>query len=166
MISLVPQHKRPNQKHKTIHIMDNTTVLTLKNQNGEEVTIPATGKKTVLLFFPLAFTGVCTKELCSVRDNFEKYNELDATVYGISVDSFFTLNKFKTEHNLQFDLLSDFNKEASKAYGCLYDTFHGMNGVSKRSAFVLNEKGEIIHSEILEDAGQIPNFDAVVSALN
>jgi peroxiredoxin len=77
------------------------------------------GSNVVLLFFPLAFTSTCTKELCSVRDNISLYNNANAKVFGISVDSLFTLGKYKAEQNLNFPLLSDFNKEASIAYDVL-----------------------------------------------
>ena len=103
------------------------------------------GKNVVILFFPLAFTGVCTAELCSVRDNIASYNNTNAQVYGISVDSLFSLGKFKAEQNLNFPLLSDFNKEAAKAFGVLYETFPAfeMQGVSKRAAFVIDKEGVI-----------------------
>ncbi len=124
------------------------------------------GKNVVLLFFPLAFTSVCTTELCSVRDNIATYNNLDAVVLGVSVDSLFTLEKFKAEQNLNFDLLSDFNKEASTAYGAIYEDFVlGMKGVSKRSAFVIDKEGNIKYAEVLEDAGQVPDFGAINAAL-
>ncbi len=124
------------------------------------------GKNVVLLFFPLAFTSVCTAELCSVRDNYALYNSLNASVYGISVDSLFTLGKFKAEQNLNFDLLSDFNKTASGAYGSLYDSFaFGMSGVSKRSAFVIDKHGIIQYAEVLENAGEQPNFEAIKQTL-
>ncbi len=124
------------------------------------------GKNVVLLFFPLAFTSVCTAELCSVRDNYAMYNSLNATVFGISVDSLFTLGKFKTEQNLNFDLLSDFNKTASSEYGSLYDSFaFGMSGVSKRSAFVIDSNGIVQYAEVLENAGEQPNFEAIKQTL-
>lgn len=124
------------------------------------------GKNIVLLFFPLAFTSVCTAELCSVRDNIAMYNGLNAQVYGISVDSLYTLNKFKEEQHLNFPLLSDFNKEASDAYGALYGTFaHGWKGVSKRSAFVIDKEGIIRYAEVLENAGELPNFDKIKETL-
>lgn len=124
------------------------------------------GKTVVLLFFPLAFTGVCTKELCSVRDEFGDYQALNAQVLGISVDSLFSLAQFKEAQQLNFPLLSDFNKEMSTAYNCLYADFVlGMKGVSKRAAFILNKDGEIIYEEILEDAGQIPNFEKIKETL-
>src|SRR5215831_16979013 len=112
---------------------------TLYNTEKKEVSLSDfKGKKVLLLFFPLAFTGTCTAELCSMRDNLAEYNGMDAVVLGISVDSFATLKRFKEEQRLNFDLLSDFNKEASAAYGCLYPEFIiKMKGVSKRSAFVI-----------------------------
>ena len=124
------------------------------------------GSNVVLLFFPAAFTGVCTAELCSVRDNLKNYENVNAKVFGISVDSLFTLNKFKQEQNLNFPLLSDFNKEASKAYGSLYESFvFDMQGVSKRSAFVVDKEGIIRYAEVLENAGEQPNFEAINQAL-
>ncbi len=124
------------------------------------------GSKVVLLFFPQAFTGVCTTELCSVRDNIAAYNAVQAKVYGISVDSVFTLSKFKEEQKLNFALLSDFNKTTSTAYGCLYTNFvFDMEGVSKRSAFVIDEQGAIVYAEVLESAGDLPNFEAILTHL-
>jgi peroxiredoxin len=127
------------------------------------------GKQNVLLlFFPQAFTGVCTKELCSVRDDISNYNNSNATVLAISVDSVFTLAKFKEEQQLNFTLLSDFNKEASVAYESIYDSFTGMEmkGVSKRSAFIVDKAGIIQYAEVLESAGDIPDFTAINETLN
>jgi peroxiredoxin len=124
------------------------------------------GSNVLLLFFPAAFTGVCTAELCSVRDNLKNYENVNAKVFGISVDSLFTLNKFKQEQNLNFPLLSDFNREASKAYGSLYETFvFDMQGVSKRSAFVVDKEGVVRYAEVLENAGEQPNFEAISQTL-
>ncbi len=124
------------------------------------------GKNMVILFFPLSFTGVCTKELCMVRDELSIYNDLNAVVVGISVDSLFSLAKFKEEQKLNFDLLSDFNKDTSNSYGVLAEIFaFGMKGVSKRSAFVVDKSGILKYIEILEDAGQIPNFSAIKNCL-
>jgi peroxiredoxin len=120
------------------------------------------GRKVVLLFFPQAFTSVCTTELCSMRDNISFYSILHAEVLGISVDSVFTLGRFKADQGLNFPLLSDFNKEASAAYGCLYDTFvFDMKGVSKRSAFIIDREGMVAYAEVLDNAGNLPNFDAI-----
>ncbi len=125
------------------------------------------GQKIVLLFFPLAFTSTCTAELCGVRDDISNYSSLDAKVFGISVDSAFTLKKFKEDQHLNFELLSDFNKEASKAYGALYDSFVlEMIGVSKRSAFVIDAEGVIRYAEVLEKASEIPNLEKVKEVLS
>jgi glutaredoxin-dependent peroxiredoxin len=125
-------------------------------------------KNVLVLFFPMAFTGVCTKELCGVRDDIAKYNQANAQVLGISVDSTFTLAKFKEEQGYNFPLLSDFNKEASEAYGCIYESFTGMGmkGVSKRAAFVIDKAGVVQYAEVLESAGDIPNFDAINETLS
>ncbi len=124
------------------------------------------GRNVVLLFFPAAFTGVCTKELCSFRDNLARYNDMNAQVYGISVDMPFTLGEFRTKNGLNFPLLSDFNKDASTAYGTLYENWvMGLKGVSKRSAFVIDKEGRIVHSEILENAGEEPDYEAIDKAL-
>ncbi len=124
------------------------------------------GKNVVLLFFPAAFTGTCTKELCQTRDELALYNNLNATVLGISVDMPFSLAKFKELNNYNFLLLSDFNKEATTAYGTLYtEWIAGLKGVSKRASFVIDKEGIIRHIEILENAGDYPNFDAIKEVL-
>ncbi|HYJ39026.1 MAG TPA: redoxin domain-containing protein [Chitinophagaceae bacterium] len=124
------------------------------------------GRNVLLLFFPLAFTSVCTAELCSIRDNISRYNQMNAEVLGISVDSLHTLKRFKQDQQLNFRLLSDFNKEASAAYGCLYDTFaFEMKGVSKRAAFVIDKNGIVRYAEVLENASNQPDFEAVQKAL-
>jgi peroxiredoxin len=124
------------------------------------------GRNILLLFFPAAFTGTCTAELCFVRDNMSAYNQVNATVFGISVDMVYTLAKYKEEQRLNFSLLSDFNKQASRDYDCLYETFSfGMKGVSKRAAFVIDKSGMIQYAEVLEKAGDLPNFPAIQQAL-
>jgi glutaredoxin-dependent peroxiredoxin len=139
----------------------------LKDTEGNEVTLSSyKGNPVVVLFFPLAFTGVCTKELCSVRDNFEEYNSMHTKVLAISVDSFFTLQQFKNQQNLNFPLLSDFNKETAAAYGAIYDEFFGMRGVAKRSAFVIDAEGKIAYAEVLEKASDLPNFDEIKRVLS
>jgi peroxiredoxin len=122
------------------------------------------GQNVVLLFFPLAFTSTCTKELCGVRDDIANYEGMNAKVFGISVDSIFSLGQFKKEQGLNFDLLSDFNKDASTAYGCLYEQFVlEMKGVSKRSAFLIDGNGIIQYAEVLESAGDIPDLELLKS---
>src|SRR5436853_1202647 len=133
----------------------------LYSSEKEKVTLSEQrGHNVLLLFFPLAFTSTCTKELCSVRDNIALYNDADAKVFGISVDALHSLAKFKEDQHLNFSLLSDFNKEVSRAYSTIYETWaFDMKGVSKRSAFVLDRKGIVRYEEVLENAGDIPNFD-------
>jgi glutaredoxin-dependent peroxiredoxin len=126
------------------------------------------GKNLVVLFFPLAFTGVCTAELCTMRDGLAAFNSLNTDVVGISVDSLFTLDKFKQDNKINFPLLSDFNKEASKAFDSLYDVFPAfdMHGVSKRSAFVINTQGEIIYAEYCATPGDQPDYAAIKAVLS
>ena len=139
----------------------------LYNSNKEKVSLgDYKDKNVVLLFFPLAFTGVCTKELCTIRDNISVYNNSKATVLAISVDSPQTLAKFKEDQKLNFLLLSDFNKTVSEKYGCLYETFSlDMKGVSKRSAFVIDPEGRIQYAEVLENASQEPDYEAIEKCL-
>ncbi|MGZ3883341.1 MAG: redoxin domain-containing protein [Bacteroidia bacterium] len=151
-----------------LQIGDNAPDFKLFNTEKKEVALSALrGKNVVILFFPLAFTGTCTAELCTMRDNLTTYNDLNAVILGVSVDSLFSLEKFKAEQKLNFDLLSDFNKTASAAYGSLYDDFvFGMKGVSKRSAFVADKNGKIQYAEVLEKATDQPNYDNIKACLN
>ncbi|MFD1628583.1 peroxiredoxin [Pseudopedobacter beijingensis] len=146
-----------------LKVGDKAPNFTLLNTEAKEVSLSDfAGKKVVIHFFPLAFTGVCTTQLCTLRDNFGFYEGINAQVLGVSVDSPFTLAKFKEENNYQFPLLSDFNKEVSKSFGAFYEDFVlGLKGVAKRSAFVIDENQNIIYAEVLEDAHQLPNFQAI-----
>ena len=141
---------------------------TLFDSDKKQVTLSEQkGNKVLLLFFPQAFTGVCTKELCSVRDNIATYNDTNAKVFGISVDSVFTLAKFKEEQQFNFPLLSDFNKEVSEAYNCLYkDWILNMKGVSIRSAFIIDKSVIIQYAEVLESAGDVPDFEKINTVLS
>ena len=124
------------------------------------------GKNVVILFYPFAFSGTCTAELCNMRDNYSLYNNLNAAILGISIDSVFVQNKYKEEQKLNFELLSDFNKQTSKNYNSLYEDFiFGTKGVSKRSAFVIDKEGIIRHIEILENASEQPNYEAIQNCL-
>ena len=124
------------------------------------------GKNVLLLFFPLAFTSTCTAELCSVRDNISFYDNANAKVFGISVDSLHTLAKYKADQYLNFTLLSDFNKDVSSMYGSLYEMFgYNMKGVSKRSAFIIDKDGMIRYAEVLENASEQPNFKNIALTL-
>lgn len=138
-------------------------------QDAPEIELPVAGSQekfklsdykgkqpVVLLFFPLAWTGVCTKQMCDMRDNLAGYNSMGAKVVGISVDSPFALDKFKQDQGLNFDLASDFNRTASTAFGCLYDELLGFKGVAKRSAFVIGKDGKVKYSLVNESAKDVP----------
>jgi peroxiredoxin len=124
------------------------------------------GKNVVVLFYPFAFSGTCTAELCNMRDSIAVYNNLNAEIFGVSIDSVFVQNKFKEDQKLNFELLSDFNKQTSKDYGSLYEDFiFGTKGVSMRSAFVIDKEGIIRYAEVLEKASEQPNYEAIQNCL-
>jgi alkyl hydroperoxide reductase subunit AhpC len=124
------------------------------------------GKKVVLLFFPQAFSSICTTELCSVRDDIGNYEKVDAQILGISVDSVNSLNRFKQDQGYTFPLLSDFNKDVSRAYDAIYENWVlDMKGVSKRSAYVIDGEGIIQYAEVSESPADIPNFEAIKETL-
>jgi len=151
-----------------ITVGDQAPDFTLTSDAKEEISLSDyKGKNVVVLFFPLAFTGVCTTELCTMRDDLSAYEGLNAQILAVSVDSPFTLEQFKNTQNYNFPLLSDFNKEASEAYGSLYEEFaFGMKGVSKRSAFVIDKEGIIRYAEVLENAGEEPNYEDIKATLS
>ena len=141
---------------------------TLYNSEKKQVTLSELkGHNVLLLFFPLAFTSTCTKELCSIRDNIAWYNKVNAKVIGISVDTLHTLAKYKEDQGLNFTLLSDFNKDVSRLYDSIYELFgYNMKGVSKRSAFVIDKGGIIRYVEVLENASDVPNFEVIQQILS
>jgi glutaredoxin-dependent peroxiredoxin len=140
---------------------------TLMNENREPVTLSSQkGHPVVLAFFPAAFSGVCTKELCTFRDSMAKLNNAKAQVYGISVDTFFTLGAFKKDQNLNFPLLSDFNKEVIQAYGAFNPDMIGLKGIAKRATFVIDKDGVIQSAEVQDDARNEPNYDKVFEVLS
>jgi peroxiredoxin len=126
------------------------------------------GKKTVLAFFPGAFTGVCTKEMCTFRDSMSRFNELNAQVVGISVDAPFSNKAFAAQNNLQFPILSDYGRSAVKAYGIVLDDFAGLTGYStaKRSVFVLDKGGVVRYAWVTDNPGVEPNYDEVSKSLS
>jgi len=140
---------------------------TLFSSDKKEVSLSDfKGKNVLLLFFPQAFTSVCTAELCNIRDNIGMYSNVNAEVLGISVDSVFTLAKFKELQGYNFTLLSDFNKEVTNAYDVMIETFaFGMKGVSKRASFVVDKEGNIAYSEVTATPGDMPNFEAINEVL-
>ena len=139
---------------------------TLVNQDREPVTLSALrGQPVVLVFFPAAFSGTCTKELCTFRDGMTRLNAARAHVLGISVDTFFALKAFQTSQQLAFPLLSDFNKQVISLYGVFNEDMIGLKGIAKRSVFVLDAAGVVRHREVLEDARNEPDYDKVFAAL-
>lgn len=120
----------------------------------------------VLLFFPLAFSPSCHDELCSIRDGFNEFRNLDARVIGISVDSPFVLNKWKDELKLPFELLSDFNKKAAQAYSAFHEKLGPLEGVAKRAAFVIDREGIIQYEWISDDPGTLPDVEAIKDILD
>ena len=125
------------------------------------------GQPVIILFFPFSFSSVCTAELCSMRDSMDIYNKANATVLGISVDSLYTLHQFKKDQQINFTLLSDFNKTVSREFGVLYDIFptFEMQGVSKRAAFIIDKYGLIQYAEVCASPGDMPDFAAIQSKI-
>ena len=139
---------------------------TLTNQDRQPVTLSQQrGTPVVLAFFPAAFSSVCTKELCTFRDSLSRLNQANAQVYGISVDTFFTLKAFQDQQGLTFPLLSDFNKQAIRDYGVFNEDMIGLKGIAKRAVFVIDGNGVVRHKEVLEDARNEPNYDQVFQAV-
>ena len=140
---------------------------TLTNQDRQPVTLSGQrGKPVVLAFFPAAFSSVCTKELCTFRDSLAKLGQAKAQVYGISVDTFFTLKAFQDHEKLTFPLLSDFNKQVIRDYGVFNEDMIGLKGIAKRAVFVIDKDGVVRHREVLEDARNEPNYDKAFGALS
>jgi len=150
-----------------LQVGDAAPQFTMVSTDRQEVSLSDfKGKKVVLHFFPFAFTGTCTEQLCTMRDNFGYYEGVGAQIIGISVDSPHTLKKFKEVYEYQFLLLSDFNKEVSPQYDAFYEVFAlGLKGVSKRAAFVIDENQKIIYAEVLESAKDLPDFAAIAEAV-
>ena len=125
------------------------------------------GKKVVIAFFPAAFTGVCEKELCTFRDSLSSFNDLDAEVLGISVDGVFANAAFAAKNELNFPILSDFNRQAVTAYDVAHDDFAGMTGytAAKRSVFVVNAEGNLTYKWIAPNPGVEPDYDEVKKAV-
>jgi peroxiredoxin len=124
-----------------------------------------TGKPVILLFFPLAFSGVCTKEMCTVAEDYSAYQELGAEVIGISIDSPWVNQKFAEACNATFPIVSDFNKEATIAYDVLREDLGGLKGVSERAAFVIDKNGRIAYAWVGENPGVFPPLEDIKAAV-
>lgn len=151
----------------TLAVGDRAPLFELPSAPGETVALETHlgHGPVVLLFFPAAFSPICTTELCTVRDRWTAYEALDATVFGISVDGPAVTSRLREEESLPFPLLSDFNKRVSLAYDVLYEDFYGLEGVAKRAAFVLDADGVIQYAWVSEDAGVEPDYDALEGAV-
>ncbi len=119
----------------------------------------------VVLFYPFAFSGVCTEEFCRFRDEWERWSTLGTKVFGISVDSAFAAAKFRAIERLPFPLLSDFNKTVAESWGVLYDDAFGQRGVAMRSAFVVDLDGRITYAWSHEDGSNQVDFEAIRAAV-
>jgi peroxiredoxin len=140
---------------------------TLPNQDREPITLSEQLVRgpVVLAFFPAAFSSVCQTEMCKLRDSADALNKVKAKVLGISVDTFFTLKAWGEQNNLNFPLLSDFNKDVIAKYGVLNPDMIGLKNIAKRSVFVIDKGGVVRHREVLEDARNEPNYDKVTQTL-
>ncbi len=131
--------------------------VTLRDNNGQ--------KNTVILFVPLAFTGVCTQELCDVTSGLDTYSDLNADVIAISVDSPFAQGQWAQKENIGITLASDLNKQTARDYGVLLDDLIGVGSVSARAAFVVDKEGTVQYAEQTETPKDLPDFDAVKETL-
>jgi len=140
---------------------------TLTSHERQPMTLSALrGRPTVLAFFPAAFSSVCTKELCTLRDSIGRLKRIDAQVIGISVDTPFALKAFHADQSLTFPLLSDFNKHVIREYGVFNEDMVGLKGIAKRAVFVLDKDGVVRHREVLEDARNEPDYEKVFTTLD
>ena len=139
---------------------------TLIKSGGEKVALRdmAEGKTTVLVFFPAAFTGVCTTEVCTFRDSLARFNAVQAQVAGVSIDTPFTLDVFAQQNSLTFPLLSDANREAIRAFDLVWPDLGGVREVAKRAVIVL-DRGEVIYRWVGDNPGQEPKYDEVIAAV-
>jgi peroxiredoxin len=147
---------------------DKAPAFKLSCKPGEQVDLSADlGKRPiVLLFFPLAFSPVCSAEMCQFRDDWSKWKTLDAAVYGISIDSPFVTDRFRGEIGVPFPILSDFNREVSEVFGVLHEDLVGLKNVAKRSAFVIDVDGTVIYDWVTDDPKvQVP-FEEIHAALS
>jgi len=140
---------------------------TLMNEERQPVTLSAhRGKPVLLAFFPAAFSAVCTKELCTFRDSFATLGQSKAQVYGISVDTFWSLKAFHDAQHLTFPLLSDFNKEVIRDYGVVNENMIGLKGIAKRAVFVIDGQGVVRYREVLDDARNEPDYAKAFAAVD
>ena len=140
---------------------------TLVNQDRENVTLSnvVRDSNVVLAFFPGAFSGTCTSELCTLRDGMDGFRKLNAQVFGISTDTFFTLKAWGDQQKFGFPLLSDYNKDVIRAYGVVNPDMIGLKNIAKRSVFVIDRSGTVRYREVLEDARNEPDYGRLNEAI-
>ncbi len=140
---------------------------TLPSQDREPVTLSQQYSRgpVVLAFFPAAFSGVCTKEMCTFRDSLSQLSRVSATVLGVSVDTFFSLKAWADQQRLSFPLLSDFNKTVIRDYGVFNEDMIGLKGIAKRAVFIIDRGGIVRHREVLDDARIEPDYTKVHQVL-
>ena len=139
---------------------------TLMDQDRSPVTLSSLhGHPVVLAFFPAAFSGTCTHELCTFRDQLGELNKVHARVLGISVDTFFALKAFHDTEQLAFPLLSDFNKATIRTYGVVNPDMIGLHDIAKRAVFVLDREGVVRYREVLDDARNEPDYGKVMASV-
>jgi glutaredoxin-dependent peroxiredoxin len=150
----------------TVDVGTRAPDFTLADQDRQPVTLSGLrGRPVVLAFFPAAFSGTCTEELCTLRDRLSALATDQAQVLGVSVDSFFALKAFRDAHHYAFPLLSDFNKTVIREYGVFNEDMIGLKGIAKRAVFVIDKDGIVQYREVLDDARLEPAYDQVFATL-
>lgn len=139
----------------------------LPDTNKNDVTLESfKGKNLIIFFFPMAWTGACTKEMCAVQEDYKAYNGMNTAVIGISVDSHLALKRFAEDNKIEYPLLSDFNKQTIKDYGVVHPEFFAYyKDVAKRATFVIDENGIVRYVDVLEKIGDHPDMDKIKDAL-
>ena len=152
-----------------VNIGDTAPAFTLRATDKREVSLSEyEGKKTILVFYPGAFTGVCDKEMCAFQDNMTALNAADATVLGISVDSHWANAEFARKYNLEFELLSDLNREAVNAYDAAFGGLGGIDGYvcANRVVIIIDQSGVVQYRWVAENPGVEPDYSEVIEAAN
>lgn len=151
----------------TVQVGNKATDFTLVNQDREAVTLSAelANGPVVLAFFPGAFSGTCTKEMCSLRDSMSNFTQVNAKVLGISTDTFFALKAWGDQQKLGFPLLSDYNKEVIGPYGVVNPDMVGLKNIAKRAVFVIDKTGVVTYREVLDDARNEPDYAKLKDAV-
>jgi len=152
----------------TLKLGDTASKFSLPSRRGEDVDVGACfgDAPVVLLFFPFAYSSVCTAELCQFRDEWQQWGSLGCKVFGISIDSMFVTEKFRADLSIPFPLLSDFNKTVSATWGALHEDLMGLKGVTKRATFVIDRTGKISYAAVQESPGEQIDFEALRAAVH